>query len=253
MRSAADVEAVFELLDQGLSQAETSRRTGVSRAAIRDWQRVGRTARLKTSRARDDHTTCRSRLLARPAVYAYLLGQYLGDGCISPMRKGVHRLRLACSEAYPDILDECRLAIRLVVPNHVGTIAREGCIEVYSDWTHWPCAFPQAGPGPKHHRPIELESWQRDIATQHAGRLIRGLIHSDGCRCINRVKRKQAGAPPYEYLRYFFSNRSEDILRIFTDACDTLGVQWRRDGPWNISIARQESIQIVDDHMGPKS
>jgi hypothetical protein len=165
MRSAADVDAVFELLGEGLSLAEISRRTGVNRATIRAWRQIGRKARLEAT---------------------------------------------------------------------------------------WPCAFPQAGPGPKHKRPIVLEEWQAHIAAQRAGRLVRGLIHSDGCRCINRVKRKAPGSPPYEYPRYFFSNRSVDIQRIFTAACDQVGVQWRQDGPWNISIARRESVELLDLHVGPK-
>jgi len=28
----------------------------------------------------------------------------------------------------------------------------------------------------------------------------------------------------YEYVRYMFSNRSGDIRRIFTDACDRAGI-----------------------------
>jgi hypothetical protein len=56
----------------------------------------------------------------------------------------------------------------------------------------------------------------------------------------------------YSYPRYFFSNRSEDIQAIFCDACDRLGVQWRQDGSWNISVARSESVRILDRHIGPK-
>jgi hypothetical protein len=29
-------------------------------------------------------------------------------------------------------------------------------------------------------------------------------------------------------------------------------VRWRQDGPWNISVARSESVQILDRHIGPK-
>jgi hypothetical protein len=252
MRSAADVQAVFDLLEQGLSHAEISRRTGVSRAAIRDWRLRGRAA--VEQRSSIDHSTCVAAATRHPAAYAYLLGQYLGDGCISPMARGVHRLRVTCCHAYPELMSECALAMRIVCPNKVGSLPRQGCNELYSDWKHWPCAFPQAGPGPKHLRSIRLASWQEDIAGEHPGRLLRGLIHSDGCRCTNRVKAMVGGQPKvYEYPRYMFSNRSLDIQRIFTDACDRLGVRWRPDGPWQISIARQESIAILDEHVGAKT
>ena len=56
----------------------------------------------------------------------------------------------------------------------------------------------------------------------------------------------------YSYPRYFFSNRSRDIQGIFCDACDRLEIEWRQDGPWNISIARRESVAIMDRHVGPK-
>jgi hypothetical protein len=83
----------------------------------------------------------------------------------------------------------------------------------------------------------------------HPGRLLRGLIHSDGCRVTNRIRHPRK---TYEYPRYFFSNRSSDIQSIFCDACDRLGVKWKQDGPWNISVARRDSVAILDRHIGPK-
>jgi hypothetical protein len=56
----------------------------------------------------------------------------------------------------------------------------------------------------------------------------------------------------YAYPRYFFSNRSQDIQGIFCEACDRLGIAWRQDGPWNISVARREAVAIMDRHVGPK-
>jgi hypothetical protein len=57
---------------------------------------------------------------------------------------------------------------------------------------HWPCLFPQHGPGRKHHRKIELEQWQFAIARKYPGELARGLFHSDGWRGVNRVRRRLA-------------------------------------------------------------
>jgi hypothetical protein len=36
-------------------------------------------------------------------------------------------------------------------------------------------------------------SWQQEIVTIFPGPFLRGLFHSDGCRIINRVRRKLAG------------------------------------------------------------
>ena len=120
--------------------------------------------------------------------------------------------------------------------------------EVCSYSKHWPHLFPQHGPGRKHQRRIALEPWQQRVVDRHPGRLLRGLIHSDGCRVTNTIRHPKR---TYSYPRYFFSNRSLDIQRVFCDACDRLDVAWRQDGPWNISVARREAVAIMDRHVGP--
>jgi hypothetical protein len=57
----------------------------------------------------------------------------------------------------------------------------------------------------------------------------------------------------YAYPRYQFSNRSEDIRRLFTDTCDRIGVAWRPWGPFHISIARREAVEQLDTFIGPKA
>ena len=56
----------------------------------------------------------------------------------------------------------------------------------------------------------------------------------------------------YAYPRYQFSNRSQDIKDIFTDACDSIGVEWRRWGRWHISVAKRDSVTRLDSFIGPK-
>jgi hypothetical protein len=81
----------------------------------------------------------------------------------------------------------------------VRTQQQVGCTEVISCSRHWPCLFPQHGPGRKHMRKIELQPWQRTIVTANVGRFARGLFHSDGYRGINRV-RAQLAAGDHWYL-----------------------------------------------------
>ncbi|MGH2841462.1 MAG: helix-turn-helix domain-containing protein, partial [Solirubrobacteraceae bacterium] len=151
----------------------------------------------------------------------------------------------------PQIIDECAAAMRAVMPSNRSSRVRiEGGIEVICYSKHWPCLFPQHGPGRKHERAITLTTWQREIVARHTRELLRGLIHSDGSRHLNTV-RSPAGKT-YAYPRYEFSNRSADIHRIFTDACDLLGIQWRRMNRWNISVARRESVARLDAFIGPK-
>ena len=102
----------------------------------------------------------------------------------------------------------------------------------------------------KHERKIELTDWQLDVVSRHPQLLLRGLIHSDGCRSTNTVRH---GAKAYEYPRYTFSNRSDDIRGIFCDTCDLIGVEWRVMNRWNISVARRASVARLDEFIGPKT
>jgi hypothetical protein len=150
------------------------------------------------------------------------------------------------------IVAECKAAIGLVMPaSKVGVVRHKNARmdEVYSFSKHWPHMLPQHGPGVKHKRTIALEPWQEGIVERHPGRLLRGLIHSDGCRVTNRIRHPKK---TYAYPRYFFTNRSLDIQRIFCDSCDRLGIAWRQAGPWNISVAHHEAVATMDRHVGPK-
>lgn len=50
-----------------------------------------------------------------------------------------------------------------------------------------------------------------------------------------------------------FKNASNDILAIFTDALDKLGVDWTKSYPRVISVARREDVAFLDTFVGPKS
>ncbi len=112
-----------------------------------------------------------------------------------------------------------------------------------------PYVLPQYGPGLKHTRKIELEPWQSDITQQRAGRFIRGLIHSNGCRFI-AVQRKKG--TQYEYARYMFANRSQDIIAIFRAHLNLVGVEWTQPSASHVQDARREAVLELDRHVGPK-
>lgn len=83
--------------------------------------------------------------------------------------------------------------------------------------------------------------------------MVRGLIHSDGSRFQNRVRRTWAGQTrEYAYTRYMFVNHSPEIRRFFVDACQAIGVESRPSNRYAISVARRESVQILDELVGPK-
>lgn len=94
-----------------------------------------------------------------------------------------------------------------------------------------------------------LEPWQREIVDAYPWRFLRGLIQSDGCRGLNTIRHPNK---TYAYPRYQFSNRSDDIRNLFCEYCDRVGVEWRRMNRWNISVARRESVALMDRYIGPK-
>ena len=263
MKPLSQVERALHLSDAGMNNCEIGREIGINRRTVSDWVRGRSRIRKPTGEYKGGRREaggacprCSGGREFLPGLtrysFAYLLGLYLGDGLISQHPRDVHRLRIFLDRKYPLIVRECEAAMSVVIATSKVAIYRRkdaNMFEVSSYSKHWPHVFPQHGPGVKHNRRIALEPWQQTIVDRYPGRLLRGLIHSDGCRVTNRIRHPKK---TYTYPRYFFSNKSLDIQRIFCDACDQLAISWRQDGPWNISVARREAVEILDRHVGPK-
>jgi len=253
MYPQATVDKALALSRQGLNDREVAQITGVPLATIRKWRTGRRRAPGPGDRQKRACPRCDGVLLDEPA-YSYLLGLYLGDGLITRHRKGVFALSIFCCDAWPGLLEAAKHAMQDVLPaSKVFTVQRIGMTEVKSYSKHWPCLFPQHGPGMKHKRRIELVAWQQVIVDRYPGDFARGLIHSDGYRGMNRVRRVLTdGDRWYEYPRYLFSNKSKDILGLCGAALDRLGVEWRF-ARWDmISVAKKGSVARLDEFVGPK-
>jgi hypothetical protein len=243
------VNHVLELAASGVPKLRIAHAVELSPTTVRRWiqsggVRVGRPPPCTVD-------VCPTRDAVDPFAYAYVLGLYLGDGHIVRSQR-TYRIEISCDPKYPGIIAEATTMLGRVLPmNRVLTRQRPSVILVGCYSNHLPCLFPQHGPGLKHHRPIVLAPWQREIALgSEAGTFLRGLIHSDGWRGINRVR--GANGSRYEYPRYMFSNRSDDIRGLFAEACDAIGVHARRMNQWNLSVADAEGIRRLDRFVGPK-
>ena len=158
VRSAEEFEAVQRLMAIGMNDCSIARQTGIPRRTVWDWRYCRSLIRARGPSAASacgiDHD-----FSALPtAPYGYLLGLYLGDGCIS--RSGrVWRLRIVLDAKYPQIIARCREAIDALMPGQrAATLRRSAhCIEVSLYSKHWPCLLPQHGPGKKHHE----NRWRR--------------------------------------------------------------------------------------------
>jgi Homeodomain-like domain len=250
-RTREEIAAVQALAAEGLNYCQIARRTGIPRSTLHDWLngRVPRRPHHEPACSSCGHAEHRFDQLPA-AEYAYLLAMYLGDGCISTSARGIHRLRIFLDMRYPNIIIECVAAMRAVMPSnavHVQHYVGGGnAAEVGSSSKSWPCLFPQHGRGRKHQRAIVLRAWQQEIVDRHPKPFLRGFIHSDGCRVINKSMGR-------EYVRYFFIQASDDIRSMFCDACDRLGIAWRHPKARTISVARRDSVALLDTFIGPKT
>ena len=148
---------------------------------------------------------------------------------------------------YAGIINRCRETIDLLMPGQRAAILKRPsrCVEVSLYSKHWPCLLPQHGPGKKYTRPIRLEPWQEVLVKEATEDFIRGLIHSDGCRVV-------ANDRGVKSVRYHFSNRSEDVLGLFTWALDLLGIPWTRPSRRDIDVYRKAATARLDEFVGPK-
>jgi hypothetical protein len=258
VRSEEEYLQALQLMEIGINDCEIGRRLGIPRGTVRSWRHglnSGSGGRTKSWSGKRDVTCFRcNHGWVDEEAYAYLLGVYLGDGWIRAGPREVFQLRITCDLRYPGIINEIATHIVIVRGvDRVGFASRVGCVDVNAYWKHWPCLFPQHGPGRKHERRIELAPWQRLIVAAHPRALVRGLIHSDGNRHVNQVTRTLSfGSRSYRYPRYIFTNASTDILAIFTNALNVLGVHWTQMTARDVSVARGDHVAFLDSFVGPK-
>ncbi len=247
----AELEQVQALIASEASDRTIAEITGVPRRTVADW-RAGKGLARRPVDDRCPSTGVREWTAVPPESYSYLLGLYLGDGCISTGRRGVHRLRIFSDARHVGIVAACATAMETILPGKAAhRYRRHGsrCVEVSMWWKHWPCYFPQHGPGRKHLRPIALADWQAAIVRTQSEAFVRGLLHSDGCRFIAR---DMSNGREHMYVRYSFSNRSEDIKGLLCRSLDELGIGWTRAGSKEIAIARRGSVARLEAFVGPK-
>ena len=249
-RTVDDVKAATHLLGTGLSDYEIGRITGVSRSSIQRWRTRGTPQPAWDPPLNWQVSDSRS--------YSYLLGIYLGDGYLANASARSPVLEISLDPRYPGIVGECSAAIQRVVKIRAKASLRKTpkgrAIRLVATSRLWPLAFPQHGPGKKHERVIALATWQQDIVDQFPNEFLRGLIHADGSRVLNRFKVELAsGSREYEYPRYFFTNLSADIRGLFCASCDRLGIRWTQSSYKNISIADRRSVAMLDSFVGPKN
>jgi hypothetical protein len=240
----------MKLIASGVKISAISETTGVSRGTIHRWKRM---VQPPQAVLRDEMV--RSWTVQDQAAYCYLLGAYLGDGTVC-VQRGVW-VQIVNDRQYPAISREIMDAMEATfrgrrARSHPSTHGDSDVLCLSHPAVLR--AFPKHGPGRKHLRTIELARWQIELTHAHPGALIRGLIHSDGCQVINRFKTKLPSGRigEYAYVRYFFSNLSQDIRRIFIEHCELLGIRVTQSNHRNLTVSHRYSVAILERLVGPK-
>jgi hypothetical protein len=258
MRCSEDVAVVLGLGAEGFNASEIARRTGIPRATVRDWLagRVPR-ARWDCGTLVDSCGAC-GRPAHRPAdlppEYIYLLGLYLGDGCISAHRRGVYRLRV--------ILDlATRAPSTRARERFVLSTRADGSIDSSAGAT---------SPGGRNTpmsrcRPTRRRGPACSRSTVPGASIIGGSSSPSGnasCCSASATAPAWPGAlrrlPVHEHRASVATPAllvQQPLGRhqgIFCDACDLLDLHWTTAGH-TIYVSRKADVAVLDEFIGPKA
>lgn len=222
MRTRLDYERAKILLDAGKNQCEVARQTGIPRGTIKDWAKRGFCPQGGGVGRHhvDDPAAHINQSEERCKAYSYVLGEYLGDGCVRTLNR-TYRLGIYNDKKYEGLNQLIQTSLQTILPqNKTNRISHgKGCWEIYVYSNNIPALFPQMGKGKKHERKIELLPWQLEIVDAHPKEFIRGLIYSDGC--VYEHKHQQGR---YSYRCYHFVNKSKDIVDYLVRSLAMIGI-----------------------------
>jgi hypothetical protein len=119
----------IQLHAEGVPFSDIYRRLGLSRNTVACWLygQKRSTADIGGERCPFcDRPPC---MIDKPLAYAYLLGQYLGDGHLLTTQR-VRLLPVTCDLRYPGLIHEVSTAMEACGAKTVGYQERTGCISV---------------------------------------------------------------------------------------------------------------------------
>lgn len=244
---------VMKLLETGMKISDIAKLTGINRSSISNWKcRKGRGTYLTPT---EGLTPVEYLHLLRDGWsdvdaedYSYILGLYLGDGCIYSMPR-TKIITFTLDKKYPK-LNEYTVEVLGRFFNKKPLICdrskqnRGNAIDIKICSSKLDLIFPQHGRGVKHRRSITLSDWQINLINH--GSLVKGLIMSDGCYYFDSHNKKHM---------YSFSNKSEDIVRILSRSLTELNIAFdisKSKNSYTLRVCRTSDVSKLFDLIGNK-
>ena len=236
-------QSVLKDFKNGVNKSTLSNKYNIPRGTIKYW--IDNRDTIFISKTSDkDISLIIEEIKNNKELYNYILGLYLGDGCISPQKMS-YKLRITQDNKYPNSVNEIKNLLNSFFKNNVFVCIPKGCTVIAIYDKNLPLYFPQHGVGKKHDREIILSDYQRENIDYP--NLLKGLWVSDGSYYLASSK----------YEAYNFTNKSTDIISLFEECLTFCEVNYRKrikkNGVWIIEITKKSEVQKMKELVGFKS
>jgi DNA-binding transcriptional regulator WhiA len=236
------IQKVLEDYNSGKNKSQLEKEYNISRSTIRYW--IDNKDSIFIPKTTDKTLdVIIQEIKNNKETYNYILGLYLGDGCISP-HKMSYKLRITQDNKYPKSIIDIKNILNSFFPNNTFTCNPKGCTVIGIYDKNLPLYFPQHAPGKKHDRKIKLADYQRDNLDYE--NLMKGLWVSDGSYYLAQKK----------YECYNFTNKSTDIISLFEECLNSFNIAYRKrmkkNGVWILEITKKSEVSKMKDLIGVK-
>ena len=235
---------VLEDYKNGKNKSQLEKIYGIPRNTIRYW--IDNELKTKAVRKKDKPLEeIIEEIKQNKEDYSFILGLYLGDGCISPNRTS-YKLRITQDDKYPNLKNIINYRVNNFFTNKSFMQNRKkNCSDIGVNDKNLPLYFPQHGKGKKHDRKIELVDYQKDNLDYKE--FLRGLWVTDGSYYLAQKK----------YECYNFTNKSTDIIALFEECLSQFNIGYRtrmkKNGVWLVEITKKTEVLKMKDLVGIKS
>jgi hypothetical protein len=192
-------------------------------------------------------------------AYSYILGFYLGDGCLYNTKGRSYTMMIANQADFYEMNLEISRSLSVLFPNKKVTFYKKptsNCFDIKLTALNLHEIFPH-GKGTKHSRKISLTNWQKKIIEEFPQKCIKGLLQSDGTRYAADFKRY-----PHRIV-YQFSNCSLDIHHILHELVKMEEIEYTfrqlkskkssiHADAFVTSFYKRSAVNILDTFIGPK-